>query len=231
MWNTSLLQSHELSIMDSWFREDREWTIGSQKTCFWLQSRMNEPCFDILRTKKQLGYSVDCTNFVTYGILGLGISVEYTASKFRWASNASGVWFIIKRLRVTSWIVCETDNYFSLFLLIKQLHFLATHSEIILSKQRFLNYSFNITVYTQVTVVYTFHSNICSGILIGTVRVPVFTQTYCKDQKINIESNKQVILQCPPTSGYFALQSDPLWRCLSWMDYGYLQKIGGAASY
>ncbi|XP_052777414.1 nardilysin-like isoform X2 [Mya arenaria] len=47
-----------------------------------LKGRMYEPCFDTLRTKKQLGYTVECINFLTYGIMGLGICVEYQASKF-----------------------------------------------------------------------------------------------------------------------------------------------------
>lgn len=48
-----------------------------------LQTRIKEPCFNVLRTKHQLGYSVFAQNLVTSGILGLAITVESQASKFR----------------------------------------------------------------------------------------------------------------------------------------------------
>ncbi|XP_052214600.1 nardilysin-like isoform X2 [Dreissena polymorpha] len=55
-----------------------------KKTCLnsLLQTQLSEPCFDRLRTKQQLGYTVMCVNYLTYGIMGFGILVEFTASKF-----------------------------------------------------------------------------------------------------------------------------------------------------
>lgn len=58
---------------------------GSILTCCLnevLSTRMTEPCFNTLRTKHQLGYSVTCLNHLTFGILALGISVEFQAQKF-----------------------------------------------------------------------------------------------------------------------------------------------------
>ena len=47
-----------------------------------LSVLMEEPCFDILRTKKQLGYSVYPEDHTTSGILGLSINVQTQNSKF-----------------------------------------------------------------------------------------------------------------------------------------------------
>lgn len=43
---------------------------------------MQEPLFNILRTKKQLGYDVSCTYLDTFGMLGFFISVHFQANKF-----------------------------------------------------------------------------------------------------------------------------------------------------
>lgn len=47
-----------------------------------LCTRMTEPCFNTLRTKQQLGYSVSCVNHLTCGVIALGIAVECQAQKF-----------------------------------------------------------------------------------------------------------------------------------------------------
>lgn len=47
-----------------------------------LSTLMEEPCFDILRTKKQLGYTVYCQDHSTSGILGLSVNVQTQKSKF-----------------------------------------------------------------------------------------------------------------------------------------------------
>ncbi|KAK2169696.1 hypothetical protein NP493_1179g00008 [Ridgeia piscesae] len=47
-----------------------------------LTMRMDEPCFDILRTREQLGYGVFCTNHNTCGIMGLSVTVYSQADKF-----------------------------------------------------------------------------------------------------------------------------------------------------
>ncbi|CAN7991917.1 unnamed protein product [Ixodes hexagonus] len=43
---------------------------------------MEEPCFDTLRTKSQLGYDVSCSNRNTNGIAGFTVSVSCSAQKF-----------------------------------------------------------------------------------------------------------------------------------------------------
>lgn len=43
---------------------------------------MEEPCFDTLRTKSQLGYDVNCSNRNTNGIAGFTVSVSCSAEKF-----------------------------------------------------------------------------------------------------------------------------------------------------
>ena len=45
---------------------------------------MREPCFNTLRTKHQLGYTVFTKNFDTNGIIALGVVVECQANKFRY---------------------------------------------------------------------------------------------------------------------------------------------------
>ncbi|XP_067935515.1 nardilysin-like isoform X2 [Watersipora subatra] len=47
-----------------------------------LNMMMEEPCFDALRTREQLGYSVFSSCKTTYGILAIAILVETQASKF-----------------------------------------------------------------------------------------------------------------------------------------------------
>ncbi|KAK2144641.1 hypothetical protein LSH36_740g00013 [Paralvinella palmiformis] len=47
-----------------------------------LIMRMEEPCFDVLRTQHQLGYIVYCTNHVTDGILGFSVTVCSQADNF-----------------------------------------------------------------------------------------------------------------------------------------------------
>ena len=47
-----------------------------------LKTRMEEPCFDVLRTQLQLGYTVYCQNLITNGILGLAVTVQFQAQKF-----------------------------------------------------------------------------------------------------------------------------------------------------
>ncbi|XP_015759352.1 PREDICTED: nardilysin-like [Acropora digitifera] len=43
--------------------------------------RMEEPCFHVLRTREQLGYSVFCTCGNTFGILGFSVTVQTQATK------------------------------------------------------------------------------------------------------------------------------------------------------
>ena len=43
---------------------------------------MQEPLFDILRTKHQLGYSVSVQEEVLRGILGFSIAIEFQSHKY-----------------------------------------------------------------------------------------------------------------------------------------------------
>lgn len=45
---------------------------------------MEEPVFDILRTREQLGYNVYATLRNTFGVLGFSITVDFQADKFRY---------------------------------------------------------------------------------------------------------------------------------------------------
>ena len=45
---------------------------------------MEEPVFDTLRTREQLGYNVYPTLRNTFGVLGFSISVDFQADKFRY---------------------------------------------------------------------------------------------------------------------------------------------------
>jgi nardilysin len=45
---------------------------------------MEEPVFDMLRTKEQLGYSVFSMMRYTFGVLGFSVSVNTQADKFRY---------------------------------------------------------------------------------------------------------------------------------------------------
>lgn len=45
---------------------------------------MEEPVFDMLRTKEQLGYNVFNMMRYTFGVLGFSITVNTQVDKFRW---------------------------------------------------------------------------------------------------------------------------------------------------
>ncbi|XP_027049416.1 nardilysin-like [Pocillopora damicornis] len=47
-----------------------------------LLMQMEEPCFDILRTQEQLGYSVFCSCRNTFGVLGFSVTIQTQAGKF-----------------------------------------------------------------------------------------------------------------------------------------------------
>ncbi|XP_064605323.1 nardilysin-like [Liolophura sinensis] len=57
-------------------------SIKASCICDLISSCMEEPCFDILRTREQLGYSVWCASHLTNGILGFSLNVETQSSKF-----------------------------------------------------------------------------------------------------------------------------------------------------
>ena len=47
-----------------------------------LTSVMDEPCFNILRTKEGLGYYVSASDYDTYGIAGFGVSINSSGNDF-----------------------------------------------------------------------------------------------------------------------------------------------------
>lgn len=47
---------------------------------------MEEPVFDVLRTREQLGYNVYATLRNTFGVLGFSITVDFQADKFRYGT-------------------------------------------------------------------------------------------------------------------------------------------------
>lgn len=50
----------------------------------YVQMLMEEPVFDALRTKEQLGYSVFSMMRYTFGVLGFSITVNTQVDKFRY---------------------------------------------------------------------------------------------------------------------------------------------------
>eukprot|EP00057_Strongylocentrotus_purpuratus_P032639 XP_788330.4 PREDICTED: nardilysin [Strongylocentrotus purpuratus] len=71
-------------------------TVRSLSVLDALMTVMEEPCFNILRTQEQLGYTVNASMRNTFGILGFAISVNTQANKFRsvlsdWSMLQAGV--------------------------------------------------------------------------------------------------------------------------------------------
>ncbi|KJE92712.1 nardilysin [Capsaspora owczarzaki ATCC 30864] len=63
-----------------------------------LECLMEEPCFDVLRTKEQLGYDVSCCCRYTGGITGFGFQVQAQSSKFTVAHIDSRVETFIREV-------------------------------------------------------------------------------------------------------------------------------------
>ncbi|KAK3870248.1 hypothetical protein Pcinc_024512 [Petrolisthes cinctipes] len=64
------------------YYQHREGDLATEILLEFIQMVMDEPVFNFLRTKEQLGYHVFCTNHNTYGILGLSVTVNTQANKF-----------------------------------------------------------------------------------------------------------------------------------------------------
>lgn len=56
-----------------------EWNFQDEACAQVLEQIMNEPLFDTLRTKEQLGYDVHCTITLTGGILGFKLTIQSSA--------------------------------------------------------------------------------------------------------------------------------------------------------
>ena len=54
-----------------------------QSALMFAQMCMEAPCFDWLRTRKQLGYYVDSGIRCTHGIVGYSVTVNSHSSKYR----------------------------------------------------------------------------------------------------------------------------------------------------
>ncbi len=54
--------------------------------CWTKQNLMEEPVFDILRTREQLGYNVYATLRNTFGVLGFSVTVDFQVDKFRYST-------------------------------------------------------------------------------------------------------------------------------------------------
>lgn len=76
----SFLLDDKNSIITNYYQIGKN-TIRLQCLTEFIENLMQEPLFDILRTKEQLGYSVSCSNRVNNGIIGFTISVQVQENK------------------------------------------------------------------------------------------------------------------------------------------------------
>ncbi|RHY93303.1 hypothetical protein DYB35_000165, partial [Aphanomyces astaci] len=74
LWQKSDHDQDVNTIVEYYFQMTNH-TIETMALTDLLQQIMEEPLFDSLRTKKQLGYEVSCTARETHGILGFGLAV------------------------------------------------------------------------------------------------------------------------------------------------------------
>ncbi|KDO32235.1 hypothetical protein SPRG_02713 [Saprolegnia parasitica CBS 223.65] len=70
------------SIVEVYYQFGNE-TVATLGMADLLEQMMQEPLFDTLRTKQQLGYEVSCTVRVTHGILGFGLKVVSASTPTR----------------------------------------------------------------------------------------------------------------------------------------------------
>ncbi|XP_039248083.2 nardilysin-like [Styela clava] len=77
----ALNPSDDNSVITVYFQEGHG-TVEKGAILRLLEAIMDEPCFDILRTKQQLGYSVYVQQHDTSGVLGLTVNVGTQNSKF-----------------------------------------------------------------------------------------------------------------------------------------------------
>ncbi|OQR83495.1 nardilysin [Achlya hypogyna] len=65
----------EVNSVVEWYYQFGNHTVATLALADLLEQMMQEPLFDTLRTKQQLGYEVSCTVRVTHGVLGFGLKV------------------------------------------------------------------------------------------------------------------------------------------------------------
>ena len=68
--------SEENSVLDAYYQTDLPYSPRSMALLDLVCMLTNEPFFDTLRTKEQLGYSVNCSSRCTGRVLGLGVVIQ-----------------------------------------------------------------------------------------------------------------------------------------------------------
>lgn len=76
----SLLPNDKNSTITNFYQIGNS-TIKTQCLIEFAEKLMEEPLFDILRTKEQLGYSVSCSHRVNNGIVGFSVTLQLQVRK------------------------------------------------------------------------------------------------------------------------------------------------------
>ncbi|KAG9414075.1 Nrd1 complex RNA-binding subunit [Aphanomyces cochlioides] len=87
IWEDSEHQEEVNTLVEHYFQMSNH-TIIMLAVADLIQQIMDEPLFDVLRTKKQLGYEVSCSVRVTHGILGYSIKVISSSAPTSTVSQA-----------------------------------------------------------------------------------------------------------------------------------------------
>ncbi|CAG9807971.1 unnamed protein product [Chironomus riparius] len=80
MYVKSFLPDDKNSTITNYYQIGRS-TIKTQCLIEFIEKLMQEPLFDILRTKEQFGYSVSCSHRVNNGIIGFTITLQVQEEK------------------------------------------------------------------------------------------------------------------------------------------------------
>lgn len=76
----SLLPNDRNSTITNYYQIGKS-TIRTQCLVEFVEKLMEEPIFDILRTKEQLGYSISCSHRVNNGLIGFSVSLQIQEEK------------------------------------------------------------------------------------------------------------------------------------------------------
>ena len=76
----SIRHNDKNSIIKNYYQLEKS-TIHDEVLAEFIVSVINEPLFDALRSREQLGYGVSCTLRKNFGVLGISITVEYQENK------------------------------------------------------------------------------------------------------------------------------------------------------
>eukprot|EP01135_Chromosphaera_perkinsii_P007965 Nk52_evm37s1073 gene=Nk52_evmTU37s1073 len=77
----NLNDEDENGVVENYYQGGIE-TVASKALVEFLEDIMFERCFDVLRTKEQLGYHVSCSHRSTNGVLGFTVKVVFQLTKF-----------------------------------------------------------------------------------------------------------------------------------------------------